>query len=558
MRHLKAPLLTIDVTDRTFERTNIDDILDDYLGGRGVGVKLAHDRIPFDADPYGPENRLFLATGPMQGSIMSFTGRMSATGLSPLTNGLASANAGGYLSRNFLSAGNSVVEITGASDELLALIVTDDGVRFEEVPDLEQATVFEVSEYMEEHFDITSDHLATIGPAGENGVRFASIMTYDHRAFGRGGLGAILGSKNVKTIAFDGDYESKLDLPDIQKLVDHEAATVDHPMKEMGTAFEVEWMNDDISLPTQYYERTEFEEGYQGISGERVKEKKYKKGACSQCAFACKVPTRDEETGLETDGPEYETVFAFGSNALVDDIVSVMKSNDLCDMYGMDTVSAGVTISAYLKANDEFGNSELIHELLEKIAYREGEGDLLAEGVGRVHDELGVKNWTMKNVEFAAHDGRMNWGLSLSYCVANRGADHMYSSMNLHDYLVAEEPESLEGKAPITIETENQKAINDSAVFCRFSRDYVVQTWEGEDKRERWEELLDASYDELMDVGHRIITLERHFNNQRGFDVEDDDTLPYEIPGIRDAIEEYYELRGWNEEGVVPETAVPQ
>jgi len=326
-------------------------------------------------------------------------------------------------------------------------------------------------------------------------------------------------------------------------------------MKRQGTAFETEWVNDEFSLPTKYFERMSFDEGVDGISGDRVEERKYKKGTCSACAFACKLPTSDEESGLETEGPEFETVYAFGSNPMVDDIVSVMKSNDLCDDYGMDTISAGVVITAYLKANDEFGNSELIHELIEKIAHREGEGDLLAEGLDRCADELGVTNWTVKGLEFPAHDGRVLHGLSLSYAVANRGADHMYSAMNIYDYFQAEESRTLEGKPAVLPEVENQKAVNDSAVFCRFSRNQVLETWEGEDHRDRYTALLDADYEELMEVGSRIVELERHFNNQRGFD-RAVDRLPYEVDGMDGALDDYYELRGWNADGTVPDERV--
>lgn len=557
MRHASGPLISIDVGTGESETVDISDVLESYIGGRGVGVKLAHDRIPFDANPLDGANRLYVTAGPMQASNMSFTGRLNATAVSPLTDGLASSNAGGFVSRNFIATGYAGMELTGSSDELVALIVTDDGVRREPVPELEGATVFETSEYMADEYGFDSDHLLTIGPAGENAVRFASIMTSDHRAFGRGGLGAVLGSKKVKTIAFDGDADPTIELPDVADTVTKEAATSDHIMKTQGTAFETEWLNDEISLPTGYYESMSFDEGVDGISGDEVEKRKYRKGTCSKCTFACKLPTRDEETGFETEGPELETVFAFGSNARVDDIVDVMKSNDACDELGLDTISAGNTIAAYLKSENEFGNAALIHDLIEDIAYRDGVGDLLAEGIDRVHGELGVENWTVKGLDFPAHDGRVNHGLALSYATANRGADHMYSGMNIYDYFVADEPESLEGKTEVLVEVENQKAINDSGIFCRFSRNHVLETWEGEDYRDRYEALLDASYEELMTVGHRIITLERHFNNQRGFDRSDDDALPYDIEGLTTSLDDYYALREWNENGTVPSSAVP-
>ena len=539
-------LLTLDVGERTWETTTIDDELRSFIGGRGIATKLAHERLPFDADPLGPENRAYLSTGPLQASRMSFTGRMNATALSPLTNGLASSNAGGYLSRNFASAGYPCVELVGASDDLLAIHVTDEDVHFEAVPELAGATVSETTRAMTERHGLESEHLVTVGPAGENEVRYASLMTSDTRAFGRGGIGAVLGSKKVKTVSFTGDADLDVSLPDdaVASEIHRQAATEDHIMKRQGTTSGVDLKNEMFSLPTRYFERMSFDEGVEGINGAAVESKKHKRGTCSMCAFACKLPTRDDETGLETEGPEYETVFSFGSNLEVGDIVSVMKSNELCDELGLDTISAGVTIGAYLQAEDRFGDSALIHDLIEQIARREGVGDRLAEGVDRVHDDLGVANWTSKGMEFPGHDGRVLHGRGLGYATANRGADHMYSKIHNLEYEGRVHPEGLDGKASIVADLENLKAVNDSAVICKFSRSAMSD--------ERYERLFGEEYEQLLRAGRRIVDLERHFNNQRGFD-RADDTLPYEIEGMDDALDEYYTYRGWTADGVVPD-----
>jgi aldehyde:ferredoxin oxidoreductase len=549
MLHANGSLLTIDVGDRTTTTENIDEDLAEFIGGRGVATKLAHDRIPFDADPLGPENRAYLASGPLQQSDMSFTGRMNMTGLSPLTGGLLSSNAGGYLSRNFVGTGHSVVEVAGESDELLAVHVTDEGVEFEAVPDLEGATVPEVTEAMNERHGLESENLVSIGPAGENEVRFASVMTYDARAFGRGGLGAILGSKNVKCLSFEGDSAPEIEMPneDVQMDVHRQAATSDDIFRRQGTTHLVQILNDNFSLPTRYFSEQSFE-GAEGINGDRVEEKKYKKAACSVCAFACKLPTRDEESGLETEGPEYETIFAFGSNSGVDDIVDIMKSNDLCDKLGMDTISCGNTIAAYLASEDEFGNEELIHDLIEKIAHREGVGDTLAEGIDRIHEELGVDNWTVKGMDFAAHDGRVVHGQGLSYAVAGRGADHMYSTTMIAEYNDDIPAKGTAGKAEFVIDNEDRNAIRDCAVLCQFGLGRVIE-------EDIFEALFDEDYEDLLAVGDRIVNLERHFANQRGLDAADD-RLPYDLPDLDSSIQEYYEHRGWTEDGIVPSDLV--
>ncbi|RQG96388.1 aldehyde ferredoxin oxidoreductase family protein [Natrarchaeobius chitinivorans] len=551
MKHVHGPLLTIDLGEHRSESEEIDDVLERSIGGRALGTRLAHDRIPFDADPLGAENRLYFATGPLQHSTMSFTGRMSATGLSPLTDGLLSSNAGGFLSRNFTGTGYSAVEVTGASDELVVVHVTDEGVEFEPVPDLAEATVSETCAYVEDEHGLGSEHTVVVGPAGENEVRYASIMTSEERAFGRGGLGAVLGAKGVKAITFDGDSTRDVEIPPLQMEIHGEAGRSDHVMKRQGTTSVAEYANTVDALPTRYFSELSFEH-IDDIKGDRVEEKKYKKGTCSACAFACKLPTRDEESGLETEGPEYETLMAFGSNSGVDDIVDVMKSNKLCDELGLDTISAGDVVAAYLASEDEFGNAELIHETVEKIAYREGIGDTLAEGVDRIHDELGVENWSVKGMEFSAHDGRTLNGQGLAFATSNRGADHMYAEFYPYEYPLVDaekafEKEGLEEKPPKIVELENVNAIKDSAVLCKFSRSFVDE--------ERLSTLLDAEYDELLDIGGEVVALERHFNNQRGFD-RGDDRLPYEVPGFDDGLSEYYEERGWNDDGTVPDAAI--
>ena len=557
MRHAQGPLLTIDLTERTASTTRIDDRLASFVGGRGLNTSLAYDRIPFDADPLGPENRLFLSTGPMQYSTTSYTGRMAATGLSPLTNGLCSSNAGGFLSRNFTGAGYAAVELVGASDELLAVHVREIGpdgepdVTFEAVDDLAETEVSAVSDRFAETHELEPEHVACVGPAGENEVRFASIMTSDTRAFGRGGLGAVLGSKGVKALTFAGDVAPEIDLdwPDEAGEVHREAATSDSIMKRQGTTSVTELANEVDALPSYYFAETSFE-GVEGISGDRVEEKKYKKATCPQCAFACKLPTRDEATGVETEGPEFETVMAFGSNAGVDDVVDVMRANELCDELGMDTISCGDVVSMFLESEDEFGNADLVRSLVEQIAYREGVGDKLAEGVHRAHEEFGADDWTVKGMAFSGHDGRALNGQGLAFATANRGADHMYGEFYPYEYPLVDpdeafDPQGLDGKPPKLVAKENRNAVLDSAVVCKFSRGTVTD--------DRLAALLDADYDDLQALGARVVELERAFNNARGFDRRDD-TLPYAdaIEGFDAALSEYYAIRGWNDDGTVP------
>jgi aldehyde:ferredoxin oxidoreductase len=210
----------------------------------------------------------------------------------------------------------------------------------------------------------------------------------------------------------------------------------------------------------------------------------------------------------------------------------------------MDTISCGNTIAAYLASEDEFGNAELIHELIEKIAYREGVGDELAEGIDRIYEDLGIDNWTVKGMDFAAHDGRVVHGQGLSYAVANRGGDHMYSTTMIPEYNDEIPAEGTAGKAQFVIDNENRNAIRDSAVLCQFGLGRIIE-------EDAFEAIFAEDYEDLLAIGDRVVNLERHFNNHRGVD-SDDDVLPYSIPDLESSIQEYYETRGWTEDGVVP------
>ncbi|MFW5903253.1 MAG: aldehyde ferredoxin oxidoreductase family protein [Halolamina sp.] len=551
MLHAEGPLCSIDLDRREYHTEDIDDVLAEYVGGRGVGTALAHERIPFDVDPLGPENRLYFATGPLQVSTMSFTGRTNATAVSPLTNGLASSNAGGFVSRNLADTGYAAVELVGESDEPVIVHVRDDGVEFEPVPDLWGAEVPAVTEHVEDR-RLDADNVAAIGPAGENAVRFASIMTSESRAFGRAGMGAVMGSKHVKAITFEGDSRPEIEIDDVAAEIHREAAESDSIMKRQGTTSVTDLANEMGTFPSRYFADVSFE-GSESINGDAVEAKKYRKGTCSACAFACKLPTKDEGSGLETEGPEFETLMSFGGNPMIDDVVDVMQSNDLCDRLGMDTISCGNAVSAYLAAHDEFGNADLVHELVEQIAHREGEGDQLAEGIHRFADDLGVEDWTVKGLSFSAHDGRTLNGQGLAFATANRGADHMYATFYAWEYPLVDgseavDPEGLDGKPPLVIEQEHRRAVEDCGVLCRFSR--------GMQSAERLETLFDADYETVLDVGERVVTLERHFNNERGFD-RGDDRLPYDLPDFEAALDEYYAERGWNDDGTVPADRVP-
>jgi len=396
------------------------------------------------------------------------------------------------VSRHLAATGYGAIELAGASDELVVLHVRDDGVEFEAVPGLAGATVSETTDYLDDEHDIPSDRTAVIGPAGENEVRFASsIMTTEERAFGRAGLGAVLGSKNVKAVTFGGDSAPDLSINATANEIHREAATEDHIMKEQGTVAVMDLANEMDGLPSYYFSERSFA-GVEGINGAAVAEKKYKKGTCSSCAFACKLPTRDGARRRDRrprvrggDGVRLE----LGSrrhrrrDGVEPPVRRVRAGRDLRGQHDRRVPRRRrrrVRQSrAYLGPRGQ------------EIAQRDGVGDQLAEGIGRIHDDLGVGNWSVKNMDFAAHEGRLLHGQALSYAVANRGADHMYATFYSVEYPSSRKrrpwspPGS--GKAERLVQREDLMALNDSGVVCKFSRDFMTP--------ERYELLFDADFE---------------------------------------------------------------
>jgi len=381
MLHSTGPLLSIDVGERTTVETDITEVQERYIGGRGVATRLAHERVPFDADPLGPENRAVFTTGPMQASQMSFTGRTNCTALSPLTDGLLSSNAGGFVSRHLAATGYGAIELAGASDELVVLHVRDDGVEFEAVPGLAGATVSETTDYLDDEHDIPSDRTAVIGPAGENEVRFASIMTTEERAFGRGGQvgrGPRIEERQGRHVrrrfgARPRDQRDRQRDPPRgrHRGPHHERAGDgggDGPRKRDGRVA--------VVLLLRALLRGRRGDQRRGRRGEEVQEGNLLQRARSPASS--RPATR--RAASRPKAPSSRWRWRSARTRGVDDIVDVMESNRLCDEYGLDAISAGNTIAAYLAAEDEFGNRELIWDLVDKIAQRDGVGDQLAEG----------------------------------------------------------------------------------------------------------------------------------------------------------------------------------
>jgi len=442
MRHTRGPLLTIDVGRREASETAIDAVCSAFIGGRGVGTKLATDRLPRDADPLGPANRLYVSTGPLQTSNVSFTGRTAATSLSPLTDGLLSSNAGGFVSRNIAATGYAAIEVTGQSDTLLAVHVSDQGVEFESVPELAGAEVSAVSEYVQKTRGLGPDSIACIGPAGENEVRFAAIVTSGSRVFGRGGLGAVLGAKDVKFLTFTGDSERTVELPSVAMDVHREAAESDHIMKRQGTASLTEFANEIEALPTRYFSEQSFD-GARAIGGEQVEAKNTERGPARRVRSPANCRPATTPRDLKRRGRSSRRSWALeatpGSTRSSRSCARTIAVTNLAS-----TRSPVVTWFLHTSPAATSSGTPTSSTKPSKRSVAAGIGDVLAAGIDRCHDELGVENWTMKGMEFAAHDGRALNGQALAFATANRGADHLYGSMYVLEYPLVDNEAALD------------------------------------------------------------------------------------------------------------------
>ena len=543
--------LSVDLTESNVEEFEVEDkIREKFIGGRGLGVYLLSKYLKDkNTDPFNEKNLLIFTAGPLSSTNIPFSGRMNLTSISPLTKTVFSSNVGSFFPEEFYHAGYDAVIVSGKSDKPCYLYISEKPEIIVE-ESLWGRDVFETTDFLKSKHEVKDRNIACIGTAGERLVKFANIMVQKHRAFGRGGLGAVMGSKNLKAIVVKGKRREKKDPEFIRELRKKVAETPSN-LKIMGTANIIRVANENEALPTKYYERTTYEK-VDDISGERLREFTVKRDSCFSCIVACKRITRSERYGITTDGPEYETIMAFGSNLLNPDLESIIFFNDFCDRYGVDTISAGASIGILIEATARgivrypitWGDVEGIQKALADIVKREGIGDELAEGARSFGEKYGIKAFHVKGMDIPGHDGRGIYGQGLSYAVSNRGADHLYGTIYIEEYGKPDRKE-MKGKAKLVIACENRNAMLDSLVLCKFS----VRFYEEKDIERILDFSLGMSYDECLRAGERTVNVERQINVIRGFSRKDDN-LP---PGVNIPLEEellqYYRLRGWDEEG---------
>ncbi|WP_455391896.1 aldehyde ferredoxin oxidoreductase family protein [[Eubacterium] cellulosolvens] len=552
----------------------------DYLGGRGLGVKIIYDQLDPRTEPLSAKNILIFATGPLTGTTAPTGGRYEVITKSPLTGTITGANAGGYFGAKLKKAGFDGILIDGKARNPVYLYINNDDVELRTAGELWGLTTQQTTEQLEKGLGISKISVACIGPAGENLVKFASIINDKHRAAGRGGAGAVMGSKNLKAIVVYGSKKINIintsKFRNITKKI-HEkikATTVTNVnLREFGTAKILDSTNDYNLLGTRNFQQNFFEHA-KSINAEKLKKTiLIGTDTCFGCPIACKRVTQvGEKIG---QGPEFETLWAFGAQCGIEDIKAIARANYLCNEFGLDTISTGNTIGCAMELHEKgvinekikFGDANAIEKLTEDIAFRKGIGDKLAEGSFRFASSVGYPELSMsvKNLEMPAYDPRGAQAQGLGYATSTRGACHVRAFVVKSDMIAGPQKldhETINTKTKLVKEKQDLTAVIDSIGMCLFSS-FVC------DKKDYWIFLEAAAglglknSNELLKAGERIWTLERLFNLKVGF-TRLDDTLPirFKIEKVQDSlghkhswpekelIDDYYKMRGWTKSGV--------
>ncbi len=577
-------ILTVDLTDHRFHVESIEgEVLERFLGGKGLASYLLAKLNPPRVDPSSPENHLIFATGPVCGSPLWGSSRYGVFTKSPQTGFYSESYAGGRVPEAMDAAGYDGIIIKGQSTRPAVLVVHPKGVEFHEAGDLwgmdtHQSEDEVVRKFRSKEQKTVRTGAVVIGPAGENQVCF-SVIENDHwRSAGRTGAGCVMGSKRLKAIVFQGDCRRK---PANRKAVGiiarHLAQEAkEHPQvaayKSMGTPMMVKVMNEAGGFPTRYWSEGTYDK-WPSISADALHSRcQVKPHACLKCFMACGRMTtvrHGRHAGLKLEGPEYETIYAFGGLCAIDSIEEIIYLNDICDRLGLDTITAGNLCGLAIEAARrgkmdvpiDYGQVDAIAELLRKIASREGIGDLLAQGIRTAAKEWDLEEIAIhvKGLEPAGYDPRVLKGVGLGYATSDRGACHLRATFYKPELTGMIDPGAIKGKAAMFVDFEDRLTLFDTLILCRFYRD--LYPWESLCEMVEGITGLKADRSSLAATSANVSNTVRRFNIQEGLKRKDD-RLPARLYNealksghqIREAelekmLSDYYRLRGWDEEG---------
>ena len=590
-------ILRVDLTNQKISVEEIDPhIAKDFIGGRGWAIKYLYEEMDPTVGPFSPENKLIFATGPLTATPAPTGNRYMVITKSPLTGALAHSNSGGYFPTWMKRTGFDMFIFEGKAQNPVYLWINEDQVEIRSAEHLWGKDTHETTDILLDETDPRAK-AACIGPAGECLAKMAAIMNDKHRAAGRSGVGAVMGSKNLKAVVVQGYKNPAIFDPDGMKalsLMISKEVSADvkkgSTLREYGTAYVPQVTNELGILPTRNLQTGRFE-GVDQIDGVALKEKYLiRPKACYRCPIACGRLTEVNEPGYEGkgEGPEYETLAAIGSACGIDNLAAITKANYICNELGLDTISAGMTIACamelyekgYIPESDigkslRFGDADTMIEMMRKMGYRAGFGNALAEGSYRLaerygHPEIAV---TAKKQEFPGYDPRGAQGMGLLYATSNIGASHMEGDLAYSEIFGVPEkidPLATEGKPALIKRFEDAFALIDAAGLCVFlSVRYLFDPNEINLWPTRLTQLMNfttgAEYTpaEIMQAAERIYNLERMFLVGAGFS-RNDDTLPSRVlnepltegPAQGRVVEldkmlpEFYEVRGWDDNGI--------
>jgi aldehyde:ferredoxin oxidoreductase len=590
-------ILKVDLSEEKYSVEPVrDDILEKYLGGKGLASYLLVKLNPPGVDPLDPANSLIFATGPVTGSAIWGSCRYGVFTKSPQTGFYSESYAGGKVPEAIDSTGFDAVVIQGQSAVPTVLGIHPEGVDFHEAGDIWGMDTFKAEDEVLERFGKSGEGFkrsgaVVIGPAGENLVRFAVIENDYWRSAGRTGVGAVMGSKRLKAVVFQGDRKRSLYDEDAVRALSKKISLEgkDNPgakaYKSMGTTMMVKIVNDAGAFPTRYWSEGKCEH-WEKINADALHERcQVTPRACLKCFLACGRMTTVQQgrhAGLKLEGPEYETIYAFGGLCLIDSIEEIAYLNDICDRLGMDTITAGNLCAFAIEAarrgkidyKIDYGDVDAIAELLKKIANPpnppllkggrgdfEDIGDVLARGI-----KFASRKWDLddiavhvKGLEPPGYDPRVLKGMGLGYATSDRGACHLRATFYKPELSGMIDPDVIEGKAGLFVDFEDRLTLFDALILCRFYRDLYP-----------WEQLkeiihsltgLDVDQKTLKEKAGAISDIVRRFNLREGMKPEDEflpKSLHRKLEKTGDIITEqeldhmlkdYYSLRGWDESG---------
>ncbi len=581
-------LLRVNLTQGEITKEAVNsDWAREYIGGRGLATRYLYEEGVATADPLGADNKLILATGPLTGTSAPCGARYMVAAKGPLTGAIAASNAGGQWPAELKFAGYDMIIFEGQAEKPVYLWIHNDHVELRDADHLWGKTTWEADDLIRAETD-PEVKISGIGPAGEQQVLFACVINDKHRGAGRSGVGAVMGAKNLKAVAVRGTQGVKVADPDgfwqaaldtLAKL--KEAPVTGQGLGAYGTEVLMNVINESGFLPTRNFQQGQFE-GADKIGGETLADTLLVKNrSCFACPIACgrvsHVP--DPRYPKAYEGPEYESAWALGADTGVSDLAAVTKANFLCNQYSMDTIAMGTTLATAMEMYERgilteketgrplrFGDAEALVEMTEATGKREGFGNELALGSKRLCEKYGHPELFMgvKGQEFAAYDGRGAQGMGLNYATSNRGACHVRGyTISAEVFGIPEkvDPFATEGKAELDKLFQDLTAVVDSSGLCLFTT-FAVGLPE---IHALLETATRTGYTEenLLQAGERIWNLERLFNLKAGLTAADD-TLPKrileepipdgpskgQVNRLSDMLPEYYQLRGWDEDGV--------